>query len=153
MKEGRFKRKVKEACQNFSFKKLLSMKEKHKKGSNLQFKTLEISSYLTTNKLNVREAKLLFKIRSRMLDVRNNYKGKYMPQCRNGLTETEVLICQLCKGESDTQEHVLLCPQLLHTRDTNYGDLFSDNLNTVVAALAEYSKLWRERSEKIQNLV
>ena len=71
---------------------------------------LEMSKYL--QKLNRHDASIIFKTRTRMLDVKENYKNKYKDQK-----------CRLCKESDETQEHVLqYCPKIhqdtsLITRD------------------------------------
>ncbi len=47
-------------------------------------------------KLNRTDASIIFKARTRMLDVKHNYKGKYRGT-----------VCRKCNTEEETQEHVL----------------------------------------------
>ena len=49
-----------------------------------------------TNNLNRQEVSTLFKTRTRMIDIKGNYKNKYPDQT-----------CRLCKNNNETQEHVL----------------------------------------------
>ena len=59
--------------------------------------------------LNLAQARIKFKLRSRMLEVRNNFKGEH----KNASLE-----CQGCHTSVDTQDHVLFCP--------SYSDLRQD---------------------------
>ena len=64
-------------------------------------KKIEIEKYLTGNNLSVQRGKFLFTLRTRMIEVRANYKKKYPD-----------INCPLCKESEDTQEHMLHCSDL-----------------------------------------
>ncbi len=60
------------------------------------------------NKLNRIEASIIFKTRTRMLDIKHNYRGKYPDTT-----------CRKCKNEEETQEHILeQCKQLHKNNET-----------------------------------
>ena len=59
-----------------------------------------------TNVLDRKTASTIFKTRTRMIDVKANYKNKYKDQ-----------ICRLCKKENETQQHVLT--ECVITRNNN----------------------------------
>ena len=73
--------------------------------------------------MSVDEAKFMFLARTRMLDIKANFKQKYENQD-----------CIACKDEQETQEHLLKCSVL---NDQNsviqdipvYEDLFGDILD------------------------
>ena len=114
----------------------MEIKERKEKGRNLIFDKLKMQPYLFSDKLNSNEAIFLFKIRSRMLDVRKNFEKKYLNN----------MICQVCLSHSDTQEGVLTCPVLnAGTETVKYGDLFSNNLDIVIPALKKYRLRWKKR--------
>ena len=52
----------------------------------------------------MKESKLLFKIRTRMLDIKHNYKKKY--SSKNG-SENDSFLCNICKSHEDNAENVL----------------------------------------------
>ena len=53
------------------------------------------------NKLNRMETSIIFKTRTRMLDIKANFKNKYQQQK-----------CRMCNEPIETQEHILdTCPQ------------------------------------------
>ena len=56
--------------------------------------------------MSTKEIKFLFKVRSRMLLVKHNYKENYR---RNGIIEEKSLLCPLCKKHSDNQENLVNC--------------------------------------------
>ena len=55
---------------------LNSEKEKHTKVAHIEHKNLEMQDYLSPNTISIQESKFIFLLRTRMLDVRNNYKGR-----------------------------------------------------------------------------
>ena len=63
--------------------------------------------YLKPNNLKIKkdEAQTIFKMRSRVTEVKTNYKGKY-----------DTFECDLCKIEEESQEHILKCTEILKTR-------------------------------------
>ena len=98
---------------------------------------------LVSNKLNSNEAKLLFKINSRMLGVKANFKDKF----KNNL------VCQACLSHIDTQEGILICSALnTENNATKYSDLFSHDLDIVVPALKQFRALWRKREALLSNI-
>ena len=119
-----------------------------KKGKDLKYSKLKTNEYLISNKFTVQQSKLLFKIRSRMLAVKMNFKNKYK--------DNEVLLqCKICNnGEMDDQQHVISCPSIANNQNINfkYSDLFSENLSTVKAAIIQFEKSWNEMSTKTESI-
>ena len=83
-----------------------------------------MQKYLKGNKNNIKieEAQMIFKLRSRMADVKVNFRNKY-----------EVLECDICKDEEETQKHILECDEILkntnkNIKETEYDELFKDNV-------------------------
>ena len=64
----------------------------------------EFQSYLNPSILNIDEAKLMFQLRSRM--VENNYSNRY-----------DDTLCPVCNVENDTQEHVFKCTKLQQSKN------------------------------------
>ena len=98
--------------------------------------------YLSSSKFSANDSKFLFKIRSRMLDVRTNFEGMY----KNNL------ICQVCLSHTDTQELIPTCSGLRNNNDEliKYNNLFSKDLDVVVSTLKQYKLLWKKREQILQ---
>ncbi len=67
-----------------------------------------------------KQASIIFKARTRMLDVKNNYKGKYK--------DTK---CRKCNYENETQEHILQECTGIHTSEHSKirtTDIFNDDI-------------------------
>ena len=145
MKKHTFKKLVCEKMREFSHSKLLEEKD----GKNLS-KLSGLSShygmkeYLSSEKLNVDEKCLLFNLRTRMVDVRSNYKTKY---------GEENLNCTLCETQSEeSQEHLLQCPELSDiSADSSlrYQDIFG-GLDVQIKAAKHWSKLISLRKIKMR---
>ena len=92
---------------------------KHSKVLHITHPRREIQEYLEANDHNVQESKFLFSLRSRMVDVRANYREKYF-----------VTICPCCELEEDSQEHLLSCDELRKhvtvPKDVQYKDIYGN---------------------------
>ena len=109
----------------YVFKKLIKLKEGHKKGSKIKYKKLEIQKYLLSDKISVKEAKLLFKIRTEMLDVRQNFKNKYIDKSKNDDYNEKLLSCPLCELHIDNAKNILKCSALDNNNNDNFDELYS----------------------------
>ena len=81
------------------------------------------------NKLTRRQASTIFKARTRMLDVKNNFRNKYKDT-----------LCRQCNQHLETQEHVLEECKSLHPNEANKvrkSDLFSVNVNCLKVTVSK----------------
>ena len=93
-----------------------------KKLKNIKYKKLEIQPYLKSNNISLRKKKILFKARTRMLNVKGNFRDKSP--------------CPLCYLEEDRQEHLmaclmikLKCPIILENKNNcTYMDIFTNDI-------------------------
>ena len=87
MKKYTFKQVVKEKARSYAFYNLLERKSAHSKLNDLSYYELRMQDYLTDQKISVRQARIIFKTRTRMTKYWSNYKGmnmsKFCPICRN----------------------------------------------------------------------
>ena len=124
-KQG-FKDMVKEKVKHAAFSYLTNIQQTHSKAKSLKYERLELQSYLKSENTTIKEKSFTFAARSRMLDVRCNFK--------NGLSD---LSCRKCLLSNEDQEHLLSCPALSDNSVLNtghlpdYNDLFSDNVNKI----------------------
>ena len=106
---------------------LNEIKAKHTKVSHILHKELKTQNYLKASGNNdTKLSKFIFHARTRMLDVKENYRNRYV----NERTQTN---CALGCAELDTQEHLLFCKKLdiqnliAKKQQPKYQDLFSEN--------------------------
>ena len=86
---------------------LLSQKRKHTKLDFLK-NTYRLDPYLASNSITTEEKQTLFKLRTRMVEVKANFKSQY----------GQDLTCKFC-SEDDTQSHLLSCKELVDNLDTS----------------------------------
>ena len=91
------------------------------------YKNLRMQNYLVASKQeNTKLSKFIFHARSRMLDVKENFRNRYM----NTKTTRN---CPLDCTELDTQEHLLWCDKiesqdiLSQSYKPKYEDLFGED--------------------------
>ena len=138
-----FKKLVKKKEKQKTLEQLTKEKTKHTKVAHIKHSVLEIQEYLKPGELSIQEAKFLFSLRSRMLDIKCNFKGKYSNT-----------LCPLCKKEEDSQKHLLVCDQLnedgiLITSLPIYGDLYGPSLDEQVMVSRIIKKQYTKRKNKI----
>ena len=136
MSKYTFKKLVKEKIYMLAYSYLLDEKSKSKKLVNLS--TWKMQDYLLTEKLSLSGKRLLFSLRIRMLEVKNNFKSKY----------GENLKCSLCENHQEDQEHLLICPEIVSEVDTSqilYNDIFG-----IIDKQIEAVKIWKQ-VQKVRN--
>ena len=96
--------------------------------------------YLISKNITTRQKKVIFRFRTKMVNVGHNYGRK--------------LKCSLCKLEDDTQEHLfnclilkLSCPELYNSIDEKYEDIFSLNHEKITNVARICEQLIRKREE------
>ena len=72
-----FRSKLKRAIDTAAFKWLMEEKKSKSKLEKLNFENLKMQNYLGSNELETLEKKLLFQIRTRMLNVKANFKNNH----------------------------------------------------------------------------
>ena len=78
-----------------------TIEEKYSKLDHIETEKENFEAKPYLQELNLVQARTKFKLRSRMLEVKNNYKGEY---------RKTNLLCEGCKTSIETQDHVLFCP-------------------------------------------
>ena len=90
---------------------------------------MKAEQYITDSKFTNDDKCVLFKLRTRMCDVKANFKNNY----------SDELSCRMCHSEVETQQHLLDCEVMIN----NCKDLYND---TVV----EYNDLFGETSRQLR---
>ena len=106
---------VHEALTTKVFEYLIQIQNTQSKIRDVVYTELSLQPYLQSHDISNDMASFIFQSRSRMLDVRTNYRGSYP----NGQH-----FCQAClnKNEPETQQHILKCEAL------EYGEINSEEL-------------------------
>ena len=132
--KNQFKHLVKKAVDLKAFEYLKVEKGKHSKVKDTKHEKLIMQDYLSPNTLSNLEAKFIFLLRTRMLEVKANFKNKHAD-----------LLCVACNGCEETQEHIMSCNELKSRTNVVqdmpiYNDLFGNDLDKKVLV----SKLIKE---------
>ena len=103
MKKSGLKIMLNEAIKKKAFVDLVQKKENHSKVMKVKHERLEMQKYLKASnfKIKIEEKQEIFKMRSRVSDVKMNFKGKY-----------ENLECDICQNEYETQIHLIECNEI-----------------------------------------
>ena len=119
-----YKKFIKLKVRKAALKYLNDKKETHSKIRHIKYRELKTQEYLTSALFSNEETQLLYSLRSRSLDCRENFKSKY----------SDDFLCQLCGKQNDSQQHILICEtinaQVVSSQIANskvvYEDIFKD---------------------------
>ena len=142
MEKSKFKKLVYTQLREVPREYLLSQKRKHTKLDFLK-NTYRLDPYLASNSITTEEKQTLFKLRTRMVEVKTNFKSHY----------GQDLTCKFC-SEDDTQSHLLSCKELVANLDTSevtYSDIYKD-LNKQEEIARIYTLILKARSLKLKIL-
>ena len=121
-----FSNLVKVNVREAAFQDLQKMKNEHSKMSNISYTKLELQSYFKSKNIYPADAKNIFKFRTRMANVKTNFRSQYQGDlkcvdCDNNPLETE--------ANDDSQEH------LLYHSDINKNSLCAEKLQDIYLQL------------------
>ena len=142
MNKSKFKKLVNSQLREVSRDYLTSLKSDHKKLDNLK-NDYKLQDYLSSSNLTVEEKQTLFKCRTRMIDVKSNFKIKH----------GQNLSCLFCTKE-ETQSHLLTCQEItvgVDTRAVQHDDIFK-NLSKQESIAKVMNKILKQRSTKFKIL-
>ena len=98
-----------------------------------------MQKYLKPNgeKITQEEAKLIFKLRSKVTEVKQNFRGKY-----------ESVECELC-GEEETQAHIMTCIKLkkYETNETipEFEEIYKENVKNQLKIARKFNENMKKR--------
>ena len=134
-------KRVKEACKSKAFEDLTDTQMEYSKGNNLGYGSLKMRGYLKTRDINKSQAILLFKIRTRMLNLKNNFK--------NGNND---LSCKVCFQGVDSQDHMMMeclrLGELINLKE--YLSIFGEDEEQMAAVIKKVEKLQMKREEILE---
>ena len=129
---------VKEDLQFFE-PELSQMKNDKSKMKDLSYTDIDLQSYLASNKLILRQKRLLYRFRTRMVNC--------------GYNMGQQSLCPVCQGGPDNQQHIMSqCPSLQVANPDNceYSDIFSDDVLRLESVANYLERVWRLREEKLE---
>ena len=148
MSEYKFKRIVKESIQLQVMSYLVTLQNKHTKSEKLHLES-NMQNYLTSSELTLRQKKMLFLLRSKMLRIKANFSAFHK----------DVLTCSLCgdPNSSETEIHLLRCPKLMEDKTlkkemekVSYSDVFGkiEEQKKVAEVFAKIMAIYEKNQRK-----
>ena len=120
----------------------MELQAKHSKSINLEISN-EPQEYLTSDEINTDEKKLLFNLRSRMVDIKVNFKNKYNGNLR----------CTFCDKEEESAQHLLNCNEIINnpgiSESVQANDIYKD-LHHQSKAVKAWKTILNLRDDKIR---
>ena len=124
LKKSALKRILNKAILNMSLTRLNEIKANHSKVQKLSHEKLKMQNYLKANnhKMSQNESETIFKMRSRVSNVKTNYRGRF-----------ENFECSLCNEDMETQQHIIECKSIRNVKKTEnenvkYENLYGENV-------------------------
>ena len=111
MTKNTWKNIVRNTINQKTFFELETLKQTHSKVKGLRHIRLEMQDYFLPNeieKLNKEEVQLIFRIRSKSIDLKMNRKNQF-----------ETLECSVCSEENESQEHIYQCKEIWKLKNQN----------------------------------
>ena len=139
-----FKVKLKQKIIEASNKYLENIKERHSKVKHIVHKGLKMQPYFQNLTLSSKEKQILFRLRTRMTDVKENFKTMHTD-----------ISCNFCeKDYAQTDAHLLdcsffinACPQLKDDYLVEYEDIFMD-IEAQVRVAKIYKLIFKIKEEQ-----
>ena len=121
-----FKNYVQKKVKINHLKYLSGLKAKHSKSKFLNCTEIKVAEYLSEGQFTTSEKRLLFKLRSKTLDVKQNFLGQHKnPWCTS------------CGLFQETQSHLLQCPELVPQLKYLSGKTSTLNENFVYGSIKQ----------------
>ena len=122
------------------------------KVTGLKYHEFQIQPYLKANDISEQESKIIFKARTKTLDVKANFASS-----EEKLINEEKFYCKICEDKKeDNQEHLFLCktlkvkiPELADT-PVNLSDIYSKDISKLKQVSKLLSQLLKARNELIK---
>ena len=146
--EYKFKSYVKKKAKELTIQHLLSLQMQHSKSEWLDMEDLAISAYLIDTRFSKEERELLFKLRTKTIQVKDNFKNAYL---------NNDMLCELCKLFPCTQSHPMQCPQLMTKIVIDHKITLSDSyiygtIDQQLLYVKIYQEVWRLREATLEDI-
>ena len=141
------KAKIKKAVAKKALEHLLQLADAHSKVRSNLYSNLDGMEYTRDPRFTPETVNMLFKFRTRMYNVKNNFRNNY---------KHSNILCPLCNKEEDTQEHLFMCQaifescELLQSQESQtikYEDIFSHDVNVLLKTAHLLKALVKTRAD------
>ena len=149
MKKENFKKYLSKKIEQATFDYLKAKAEKHSKSKKIPYDKLKIQEYITDKRFSTEHKILLFKMRSSMDDVKENFKTM-----NNG-----DLTCDLCQKDVmqdtshllDCQTLLENCPDLYNDTEVEHRQIFQETDKQLIA-IKLYTKIFKVKLKLLEKL-
>ena len=145
MSNNKLKDVLKEKACSAAFKHLINKAKIHSKVNAEVYSNVDGMAYINNPQFSPDLVNILFKFRTRMFNVKNNFRNNYRQ------TNTLCPLCNLCE---DTQNHMFECAMILDQLDkpltTTYKNIFSPD-TTILLKVAKELKTIVTVREDLEN--
>ena len=135
----KFKTLVDKNVKSYAFKYLTLEAGRHSKSEEIAKNTnFQKKSYFSDRRFSKDDVQLLFSLRTKILDCKNNFKEQY----------NNILHCRICKNENtvENEDHLLTCSVLnSESYDVKFADVYG-NIDVQYKATQAFKKVMRRRS-------
>ena len=143
MSKDRLRNLVKMKSKEKAFKDLIELKNSHEKVKELNYEKLEMQSYLKSNLFYQDEAKLIFKLRSNMIKVKQNFSRMY----KNNMN------CRICDDDTEDQKHLLSCVGLKKEDEIVHNEKYSFMFSKRNEEIKEIAIIFKEKLRKLEIII
>ena len=124
------KKQVQNAITKVAFEHLQEKAKSHSKAREDLYTDLKGMRYMQDPRFTTEDVNTLFKFRTRMFNVKNNFRNQY---------RATNILCPLCKRSEDSQEHLFECSEIRQTLSINHqpsnishNDIFTNDCNKLL---------------------
>ena len=124
------KKQVQNAITKVAFEHLQERAKSHSKAREDLYTDLKGMRYMKDQRFTTEDVNTLFKFRTRMFNVKNNFRNQY---------RATNILCPLCKRSEDSQEHLFECSEIRQTLSINHqqsnishNDIFTNDCNKLL---------------------
>jgi hypothetical protein len=141
------KEKVDEQAKKHAFTSLHQLAKSHSKVNENLYENMDGMDYFDDPRFSPDLVNLLFKFRTRMYSVRNNFRNNY---------KEADLLCPLCKANKDTQEHLFQCTAIQEVLSEEsqqqgvYSDIFDNDTDLLIKVARKLKEIIAIREELLQ---
>ena len=144
MNKLKLKDTLKKRVPEVAFQYLINLAQTHSKVNHGIYRNLDGMQYFQDHRISAEQAKLLFRFRTRMVNVRNNFRNHY--KCSS---------CPLCGIHQDTQEHLFDCIMIKkhYQLTTEYSDIFSSDCDCLRDVAVNLERIIDIRNKLLEEIV
>ena len=143
MKKASFMKEIKQRNNLKTFENLQKVKTSHSKVKEIEHSHIKMQKYLQPNsvKITKEEAQLIFHLRCRVTETKNNLRGKY-----------DNMECEACGLEEESQQHIIECTELNKSKKEHEDLEYEKLLNGTVEDKVKLARRFKQNMKILEQL-